>query len=132
LVRTIFVDTSALLALLDRADPRHREASDAFASFADDALVTHGYVIAESLAVTRRRFGVDGVVALIDELLPPIDVLAVSPEEHRTAVAQYRASLPTGTSFVDELSFHVIRRDSIEVAFALDPDFVSSGARTLP
>jgi predicted nucleic acid-binding protein len=131
-VRTIFVDTSGLLALLDRADPRHRQASYVFASFEDDALVTHGYVVAESLAVARRRFGVEGVSTLIDDLLPAIDLLAISPDEHWTAVAHYRASLPTGSSFVDQLSFQIIRRDAIEVVFTLDPDFAESGAHLLP
>jgi len=52
------VDTSALIALLDRADPRHEAVRSTFLDLADRELVTHGYVVAETLAVARRRFGV--------------------------------------------------------------------------
>lgn len=126
------MDTSALLALLDRADPRHESARSAFLELADDDLVTHGYVVAESLAVTRRRFGVDGVISLLDDVLPVIEVLPVEPALHAEAQTRYRASLPSGTSFVDQVSFGVIEREAIDTAFALDSDFVAAGIAVVP
>jgi predicted nucleic acid-binding protein len=131
-VRTVFVDTSALLALLDRADARHAQAREAFASLEDDHLVSHGYVVAETLAVARRRFGVDAVITLIDEMLPAVTILEVSPAEHAHVLDTYRASLPSGTSFVDQLSLHVMRRESIATVFALDPDLAAEAATAIP
>lgn len=132
MVTRVFVDTSALVALLDRADPRHAEARQAFAGFADAELTCHGYVVAETLAVTRRRLGVDATVALIDDLLPAIEVLPVGPAEHATALARYRASLPSGTSFVDQVSFLLIERERISTAFVLDADFAATGVEMHP
>jgi predicted nucleic acid-binding protein len=131
-VSRVFVDTSALIALLDRADPRHEEARSTFLDLADRELVTHGYVVAETLVVARRRFGVDGAIALLDDLLPVIVVLPVAPALHASAQARYRASLPSGTSFVDQVSFSVMAEESIETAFALDPDFVAAGVAVVP
>jgi predicted nucleic acid-binding protein len=126
------VDTSALIALLDRADPRHEAVRSTFLDLADRELVTHGYVVAETLAVARRRFGVAGVIALLDDLLPVLAVLPVEPSLHASAQARYRASLPSGTSFVDQVSFGVMTQEAIDTAFALDADFVAAGVDVIP
>jgi predicted nucleic acid-binding protein len=131
-VSRVFVDTSALLALLDRADPRHQVARDAFTRLVDHELLTHGYVVAETLAVARRRFGVDGVIALLDDVLPAMTLLPVDAGLHAAAQASYRNSLPSGTSFVDQVSFKIIEHEAIEVAFALDSDFETAGIRVIP
>ena len=132
MVKPVFVDTSALIALLDRADPRHEAVRSAFLDLADRELVTHGYVVAETLAVARRRFGMDGVIALLDDLLPVLAVLPVEPSLHASAQARYRASLPSGTSFVDQVSFAVMAQEAIDTAFALDADFVTAGVDVIP
>ena len=126
------MDTSALIALLDRADPRHEAVRSTFLDLADRELVTHGYVVAETLAVARRRFGVAGVIALLDDLLPVLAVLPVEPSLHASAQARYRASLPSGTSFVDQVSFGVMTQEAIDTAFALDADFVAAGVEVIP
>jgi predicted nucleic acid-binding protein len=131
-VKPVFVDTSALIALLDRADPRHEAVRSAFLDLADRELVTHGYVVAETLAVARRRFGMDGVIALLDDLLPVLAVLPVEPSLHASAQARYRASLPSATSFVDQVSFAVMAQEAIDTAFALDADFVTAGVDVIP
>lgn len=131
-MRPVFVDTSALIALLDRADPRHEAVRSTFIDLADRELVTHGYVVAETLAVARRRFGVAGVIALLDDLLPVLAVLPVEPSLHASAQARYRASLPSGTSFVDHVSFGVMTQEAIDTAFALDADFVAAGVDVIP
>lgn len=128
----VFVDTSALLALLDRADPRYREVLEAFAELADADLVTHGYVVAESLAVARRRFGLDGAIALLDDILPLVSILPVEPELHLRVQARYRASLPSGVSFVDGISFAVIERHRLDGAFTTDADFATAGVPLIP
>ena len=120
------------MALLDRADPQHPSVRTAFAELSDAELVTHGYVVAESLAVVRRRFGVDGAIALLDDILPIVEIVAVEPELPRRILAQYRGSLPSGISFVDRLSFAVIERDGLHAAFAADADFRAAGVPLLP
>lgn len=128
----VFVGSSALLTLMDRADPRHDAARGCLLGLADADLMTHGYVVAASLAVARRRFGVDGAIALIDDLLPVIDVLTVEPAVHTAALTRYRASLPSGTSFVDQVSLELMSREAIETAFVFDSDFSTAGIRVIP
>lgn len=132
MVKRVFVDTSALLTLLDRSDSRHDAARVCLQGLADAELVTHGYVVAESLAVVRRRFGVDGATTLLDDVLPAIEVIPVDAVVHAAALARYRASLPSGTSFVDNVSFELMARDAIETAFAFDADFISAGIAVIP
>jgi predicted nucleic acid-binding protein len=131
-VTRVFVDTSALIALLDRADPLHRAVRAAFAEMADVDLVTHGYVVAESLAVVRRRFGLDGAIALLGDILPVVEIVAVEPELHVRVQARYRNSLPSGISFVDQVSFAVIERDALDAALATDADFRAAGVPLIP
>lgn len=127
-----FVDTSALIALLDADDPRHGPVRTAFADHREDEFVTHGYVVAESLAVVRRRLGVDAAIALLDDVLPTIGLLAVDNDLHAEALRQYRAALPSATSFVDRVSLALIERESIPTALVLDPDFATAGLETIP
>jgi predicted nucleic acid-binding protein len=131
-VTRVFVDTSALMAFLDADDLRHDAVVHAFAGLADDELLTHGYVVAESLAVTRRRLGVDATISLIDDVLPTIEVLSVDAAMHAQALRRYRAALPTSVSFVDHVSLAVIERGAIGTVFALDLDLGASGLPLIP
>lgn len=127
-----FVDTSALIALLDGQDPRNPAVVAALASMERDRLITHGYVVAESIAVARRRLGPEAAVALIDQILPTVETLAVSGEQHRDALRRHRSSLPSATSFVDQVSFVVIEALGVKRVFALDTDFEAIGVDLIP
>lgn len=94
--------------------------------------MTHGYVVAEAIAVTRRRFGVETVIRLIDDVLPVLTIVPVEPALHAEAQARYRTSLPSAASFVDQVSFGVMERDGMEMAFALDADFQAAGVAVVP
>lgn len=74
----------------------------------------------------------DGVITLLDDLLPIINVLPVEPAVHASAQSRHRASLPSGTSFVDQVSFGVMAQGSIETGFALDGDFSTAGISVIP
>jgi uncharacterized protein len=127
----IFADTSALFALLDEDDDGHaRAAAFVRGSLGTDALVTTNYVVIESVALVRRRLGVESVRRLIDRVLPAIDISWVEPDLHARALAAYRSA--PGTSLVDRVSFEVMRRDAIGTAFAFDDDFAREGFRMVP
>jgi predicted nucleic acid-binding protein len=124
---TVFIDTSALYALLDEADERHEDAVAILTHLRGTELVTHAYVVVESLALTGRRLGWGAAVALIDGLLPLIDVHAVDAGLHRAALAAYRESGSSRVSLVDRTSFALMRREQVTSAFAFDDDFGREG-----
>ncbi|MDQ1324554.1 MAG: uncharacterized protein QG587_1890, partial [Chloroflexota bacterium] len=100
---SVVVDTSALFALFDRRDAHH-EAAVAFWSDPDDEdLVTHAYVVVESVALVRSRLGPAAAIALVDELLPGVRVEMVDRSLHEAALADFRG-IGGGTSLVDRVT----------------------------
>jgi uncharacterized protein len=129
---TVFVDSSGILALVDRDDPAHAGTVEAFALGRSEALSTHAYVIVETLAVARRRYGPAVAADLIDRVIPALDVAPVDGELHAVAVTTFRETVESSVSLVDRTSFAFMRREGIERAIALDVDFRTAGFRTLP
>lgn len=123
----VFVDTSALLALLDEDDQVHAEAASSYAYLLDAAeLVTHNYIHVEATELVRRRLGRDAAMRLVDGLLPSIAVHWVDQATHAAAMEAWRAR-GAGVSLVDQMSFLVMRRLGIRVALAFDRDFEAEG-----
>lgn len=123
----VFVDTSALIAIIDEGDDRHRVAAETFRSLATTAeLVTHNYVHVEALAVATRRLGVEAAQRLIDSLFPVMTTFWVDEAVHRAALAAHRTARGKA-SLVDQVSFAVMRQIGIDVAFAFDADFEMQG-----
>ena len=129
---TLFVDTSGILALIDRDDRSHLGTTEAFALGRSQPLVTHAYVVVETLAVARRRYGAMVAADIIDHVLPAIEVTPVDAELHATALAAFRVSIDSSVSLVDRTSFAFMRRGGIGRAIALDADFRTAGFETLP
>jgi predicted nucleic acid-binding protein len=125
----VFVDTSAVLAILDEDDLYHREAAETFrALMAGTELVTHNYVEVETLTLARRRLGPGAVALLTDRLLPSMTTTWVDEPLHRAALAAHRGT-GASVSLVDNVSFEVMRREGIDQAFAFDADFEAHGFR---
>jgi predicted nucleic acid-binding protein len=129
---SLFVDTSGILALVDRDDPAHKAVVEAFALGRDEALVTHAYVVIETLAVARRRFGVTVTAAIVDSVLPALEVAPVDADLHGVALRGFRSTVESSVSLVDRVSFAFMRRESLARAIALDSDFSTAGFGTLP
>lgn len=129
---SVLADTSALYALLDRASEDHDAARTIFPQLLEGELLTHNYVVLELLAVAGRRLGPESVRRALAELLPALGVVWVDQATHDAAVAALVAALPTRTSLVDFVSFHVMRERAIAEAFAFDADFTSAGFQTIP
>lgn len=132
---TTFVDTSALYALIDEGDPAHAAAVtwlDDIADAAPERLRTHNYVVIETIALTHARLGAAAVRLLIDDVLPACEVRFVDDDLHDRAVIAYLAGLGRRVSFVDRMSFELMRAERIDRAFAFDPDFKREGFETTP
>lgn len=129
---TLFVDTSAIIALIDRDDRSHAGVVNAFAQTSTEALVTHAYVVVETLAVVRRRFGPAVAAAVIDRVLPALDVVPVDAELHTAGIGAFREGIDSSVSLVDRTSFAFMRKVGITRAIALDTDFRTAGFETLP
>lgn len=63
---TTFVDTSAVLALLDADDRPHSEADEAWNLLirSNESLVSSNYILVEMFALVQRRLGMEAVRAI--------------------------------------------------------------------
>jgi predicted nucleic acid-binding protein len=132
---TTFVDTSAFFAVLSADDADNKRATRWLEQIADDedeTLLTHNYVVTESLALIHRRLGTDLVRIFIDHLLPVSEIRYVEPDLHERATVAYLSSLSRRSSFVDRTSFELMRSEGIRRAFTLDDDFADAGFETVP
>jgi uncharacterized protein len=128
----IFIDTSAIYALADRADDNHARATRLFATALSSGtrLVTHSYVLVESMALIQHRLGLEHALTFANDA-EAFDVDWVTRGTHERAVEWLRTAGRRPVSLVDAVSFVVMRARQIEIAFAFDPHFVRAGFRLL-
>ena len=126
---SIFIDTSALIALLDGDDPAHGSIREGWRSAVNEAsgLVTTDYVLLEAVAVAQRRWGLHAVRTLTEEFLPLICVEQVSSEDRAAALIGLLAAGRRRLSLVDCVSFAFMRRTDVRDYLGLDPHFDQQG-----
>ena len=134
----IFVDTSALLALVNVHDVFHNQAIGQWKVLLSDkdTLFTNNYVILESISLLQRRFGMDSMDSLNKEVLSLMDVAWVDENQHHAAWATFVQTNRRQLSLVDCSCFESMRRLGIEKIFTFDEHFQEQGlcchARMLP
>jgi predicted nucleic acid-binding protein len=129
---TVFVDSSALYGVLDDTDPHHARLAQELQELRGRRLLTHNYVVIESAALIRRRFGAEAVRRLLLDVLAPVEVVWVDESIHRAAVSAFLASGANRPSLVDFTSFEVMRLRGIQLALAVDRDFADAGFEVVP
>ena len=122
----IFVDTSAIYAILDRNDANHGAAKIAWFALLDsnDSLYTTNYIVVESCALAQNRLGLDAGRSIQEELLPAMEIVWVDAATHSLAMTALLAAQRRKLSFVDCVSFAVMRLRGSQVAFAFDQHFL--------
>jgi predicted nucleic acid-binding protein len=127
----IFVDTSAIYALISRRDDNHERATVLAQSFfeTDTALVTHNYILLEAIALVQNRLGWRAAVS-IEAIVSDVDVVWIDAEQHLEAARRWKER-GGEVSLVDEVSFLVMRERGIDTAFAFDQYFRREGFKTL-
>ncbi len=125
----VFVDTSALVSLLDQGEANHVQAVATWTELlaAGDTLHTSNYVLLESSAVLQRKFGLASVRALREVFRPLLRVHWVTPEEHEKAEVALLTANRRQLSLVDCSSFVVMRHHGLQRCFAYDVHFEEQG-----
>lgn len=131
---SVFVDTSALLAVLDADDTNHRNAREAWKELIsrDELLVCTNYVLVETFALVQHRLGMKAVRTFQDDIFPVLIVEWVDESTHRAGVTGVLTALRKNLSLVDCVSFDVMRRLGIKSAFVFDPHFKEQGFDCIP
>lgn len=126
----IFLDTSAIYAMADAEDPHHRLATERFrgALEAGEEILTHNYVLVESMALIQRRLGLEAAIRLARDV-QAFQVDWVDEATHEEAVRRLAREGKRRVSLVDEVSFLIMRRRGIRLALAFDPHFTAEGFR---
>jgi uncharacterized protein len=124
----IFLDTSAVYAMADQADPNHASALEKFNRVlaAEEGVCLHNYILVESAALLQARLGLSVALRFLQES-KLFQIEWVDHHLHEKAVGELKRIGRRGISFVDCLSFLVMRERGIKRALAFDPDFTVQG-----
>ena len=130
----IFVDTSALYAVLDRDDKNSAPATATWRELleADQTLLVTNYIIVETTALVQHRLGIEAVRVLAGEIMPVLEVHWITEADHMHAQNALLATDRRKLSLVDCSSFHAMRTRLLRTAFAFDPHFREQGFELLP
>ena len=125
----IFVDTSALLPILNQDDADFPEAQQIWENLAKEqaALVTSSYVLVESLALIQNLLGMEAVHDFQESFAPLFQVVWVTEAVHQLGVAALLATNRRELSLVDCVSFIVCRQRQLDQVFAFDAHFSEQG-----
>jgi uncharacterized protein len=135
-MRSVFIDTSAFVALRNRSEAEHAQARETLAGLlaGGAALFTSNYVFAETYTALMvrvgrveaiewgRRFRAGGAIDLV-HLDRPIEERAWEILEHHE---------DKRWSYVDATSFALIERERGGEAFAFDAHFTQRGLHVIP
>ena len=130
----IFVDTSALYALVDTNGEDYADAAKRWRKILAEAdlIVTSSYVVTEAIALLHARFGTSVVRTFVDDVLPPIEIDWADQCTHDAAVnALLMFKGKSGPSLTDCANIEVMRRLRIHTIFAYDKHYIRPGITVL-
>ena len=131
---SVFVDTSAFLALLNRNDEFHEAARGIVEQLAarEETLICTNYILLETFALLRYRLGLDAARTFQEDVFPVLQVEWVDQAVHMAGVTAVLAAARKKLSLVDCVSFDVMRHLGIKQVFTFDPHFAEQGFDCLP
>ncbi len=129
---TCFVDTSALLAVMDTADAVHREARKTWDMLTSRraTLLTTNYVLLETVSILQHRVGVGAVRTFHDDIVPVLTIEWIPSDRHDAAMTALLAADRRRFFLVDSVSIDTMRRRGLRYAFAFDKHFDEQGFAT--
>ncbi len=134
-MRRVFVDTSAFVALRNKAEREHEAARAARTALVVEArLFTTNYIFAETYTTLMMRVGRAEAIVWGRGLRETraIELLRVDEGTEEEAWRILESHADKTWSYVDAVSFAVMDREGSSEAFAFDRHFAQRGHRMLP
>jgi uncharacterized protein len=134
--RSVFVDTSAFVALRNESEAEHEAARRTLADLigAGATLYTSNYVVAETYTALLVRVGRGEAIEWGRRFRAgeAIELVRLEQEAEEDAWEILERHDDKRWSYVDATSFALIERDGGGEAFAFDTHFAQRGLRVLP
>lgn len=130
----VYVDTSALLALISASDEHHAAVTEAVRRLVEDGarFVTSSYALVETGALVKHRLGSAAFRTLGEVVERSVDIIWIDEALHQLAWADAARAPRRGPSLVDCAGFRVMRTLQIRTALAVDAHFRSAGFAIVP
>ena len=124
-----FVDSSAIVAMVDAKDRTHAAAVSAYSELLQQGykLFTTNHVIAETVDLLDAGVGPDTARRWLRDHRLPI-YHADEQDERRAKALVISSRSPRGLSYVDAVSLVVMEKFGVADAFAVDPHFLNETA----
>lgn len=137
MLNSIFIDTSALIALYIKEDEFHKAAikTIAFLKEKQDKFITSNFILDEMYTFLRTRKGKQSAVLFADFLAENSDlvqIIRVTVGDEKKAFQYFKRINGRGVSFTDCASFALMKRLNLKTAFTFDKDFGKAGFKIIP
>jgi predicted nucleic acid-binding protein len=95
---TVFMDTSAIFAVMDADDGNYRKASKIWSQLleTDSQILVSNYVLVEAFALIQHRLGMKAVRLFQEDIMPVLTVEWVDEAVHSSGVASLLAAAGQG------------------------------------
>lgn len=126
---TVFIDSSALIALWDQDDSNHPAAIEKSQELQKikAAIFISNIVAGEVLTVLSMKLGIK-LANECGQMLQKINTIFVEENLHRKAWESFQKRTSKNLSFFDYTSLAVIREFNMDKVFTFDRDFKKLGA----
>ena len=133
---TVFIDTSAWFSLADKTDQYHEQAITLYPKLLKGYphLTTTNLVISETYILIRRALGHQPAIAFLENIAasPRVFKIYSDSELEKAAEQILRKFKDQDFSFVDAVSFSLMKKHDIREAFSFDLHFKTAGFILLP
>lgn len=130
-MRTVFVDTNYLVALINPKDQWHDRARQAQREIGIVRLITTEWVLAETLNYFAERGApLRRMAARTSHRLmrsPEVDAISATHEDYIAGLAFYEARLDKGYSLTDCISMNLMRERGVTEVLTHDQHFTQEG-----
>lgn len=131
---SVYVDTSAFIAVLDRDDANHKKADRAWRELvrSEETLVCSNYILVETFALAQHRMGIAAARVFQEDIIPVLEIDWVDENGHQAGTAGVLSAGRKKLSLVDCVSFNTMRRLGIKGVFTFDRHFRKQGFKSIP
>lgn len=123
----IFIDTGAFLARYIKADQFHKKANELWLKIEkkENKCFTSNFVLDELATLLFRRTGAEFAESKIQNIYAStrLEILRPSKEDEMEAIALMKKYSEHQISFTDCISFSLMKKNKLNIAFSFDEHF---------